>query len=36
MTFLDYISFDFNRVIEALDGLGPIEAFVQIVRAIER
>jgi uncharacterized protein YutE (UPF0331/DUF86 family) len=31
----DYVGLDYDRVIEALDTLGPIERFVDIVRQIE-
>lgn len=31
----EYVSLDLNRAVEALDGLGPVEAFLETVRRIE-
>jgi hypothetical protein len=30
----EYVALDMNRVVEALDDLGPVEQFAEIVRGI--
>lgn len=32
----EYLELDLQRVVEALDGLGPVEEFLEIVRDLER